>query len=80
MIFPSLAAQFVEIDTSNTKSEFVGIIALAIAAISWSVGSLYASKADLPTNVLISTGMMLSLRPTVDFDLPGNSISIWEYP
>ena len=59
LIFPSLAAQFVEIDTSNTKSEFVGIIALAIAAISWSVGSLYSSKADLPTNVLISTGMML---------------------
>jgi drug/metabolite transporter (DMT)-like permease len=59
LIFPSLAAQFVEIDTSNMKFEFVGIIALAIAAISWSVGSLYSSKADLPTNVLISTGMML---------------------
>ena len=59
LIFPSVAAQFVEIDTSNMKSEFVGIIALAIAAISWSVGSLYSSKADLPTNVLVSTGMML---------------------
>lgn len=59
LIFPSLAAQFVEIDTSNMKAEFVGIIALTIAAISWSVGSLYSSKADLPTNVLISTGMML---------------------
>jgi drug/metabolite transporter (DMT)-like permease len=59
LIFPSVAAQFVEIDTSNMKFEFVGIIALAIAAISWSVGSLYSSKADLPTNVLISTGMML---------------------
>jgi drug/metabolite transporter (DMT)-like permease len=59
LIFPSVAAQFVEIDTSNMKFEFVGIIALAVAAISWSVGSLYSSKADLPTNVLISTGMML---------------------
>jgi len=59
LIFPSVAAQFVEIGTSNMKFEFVGIIALAIAAISWSVGSLYSSKADLPTNVLISTGMML---------------------
>ena len=59
MIFPSLAAQFVEIGTSNMKLEFVGIIALAIAAISWSVRSLYSSKADLPTNVLISTGMIL---------------------
>ena len=59
LIFPYVAAQFVEIDTSNMKSEFVGIIALAIAAISWSAGSLYSSKADLPTNVLVSTGMML---------------------
>ena len=50
LIFPSLGAQFVEIDTSNMKFEFVGIIALAIVAISWSVGSLYSSKADLPTN------------------------------
>jgi drug/metabolite transporter (DMT)-like permease len=59
LIFPSMAAQFAEIDTSDMKFEFVGIISLAIAAISWSVGSLYSSKADLPTNVLISTGMML---------------------
>jgi drug/metabolite transporter (DMT)-like permease len=59
LIFPSLAAQFVEIHSPNMKSEFVGIIALVIATISWSVGSLYSSKADLPTNVLISTGMML---------------------
>lgn len=59
LIFPSLAAQFVEIDSPKMELEFVGIIALVIAAISWSVGSLYSSKADLPTNVLISTGMML---------------------
>lgn len=59
LIFPSLAAQFVEIDSPNMKFEFVGIIALVIATISWSVGSLYSSKADLPTNVLISTGMIL---------------------
>ena len=51
LIFPSLAAQFVEIDSPKMEFEFVGIIALVIAAISWS--------ADLPTNVLISTGMML---------------------
>jgi drug/metabolite transporter (DMT)-like permease len=59
LIFPSLAAQFVEIDSPKMEFEFVGIIALVIAAISWSIGSLYSSKADLPTNVLISTGMML---------------------
>lgn len=59
LIFPSLAAQFVEIDSPKIEFEFVGIIALIIAAISWSVGSLYSSKADLPINVMISTGMML---------------------
>jgi len=59
LIFPSLAAQFVEINLPNTKFEFVGIIALVIAAISWAVGSLYSSKANLPLNVIVSTGMML---------------------
>jgi drug/metabolite transporter (DMT)-like permease len=59
LIFPSLAAQVLEIDSPDAEFEFVGIIALVIAAISWSVGSLYSRKADLPFNVLISTGMML---------------------
>ncbi|HZD34497.1 MAG TPA: EamA family transporter [Nitrososphaeraceae archaeon] len=59
LIFPSLAAQFTDIDSPNMKFEFGGIIALVIAAISWSAGSLYSSKADLPTNVLVSIGMML---------------------
>lgn len=59
LIFPSLTAQFVEIDSSELKYEFVGIVALTIAAISWSVGSWYSSRADLPTKVLLSTGMML---------------------
>ncbi|HEY6537309.1 MAG TPA: EamA family transporter [Candidatus Nitrosocosmicus sp.] len=59
LIFPSLASQFVEIDSHNTKFELVGISALVIAAIIWAVGSLYSSKADLPANILLSTGMML---------------------
>ena len=59
LILPSLAAQFIEIDSSSTRFELVGIIALVIAALSWSVGSLYSSKAILPVDVLISTGMML---------------------
>ena len=59
LILPSLAAQFVEIDSSSTRFELVGIIALVVAALSWSVGSLYSSKAILPADVLISTGMML---------------------
>lgn len=59
LIFPSLAALFVEVDSTSMKFEFVGIIALVIAAISWSVGSLYSSNAHLPANVLVSIGMML---------------------
>lgn len=59
LIFPSLTAQFVEMDSPNTKFEFIGIIALVVAAISWSIGSLYSPKADLPQNVLVSIGMML---------------------
>lgn len=59
LILPSLAAQFVEIDSSNTQFELVGIVALVVAALSWSIGSLYSSKAVLSVDVLISTGMML---------------------
>ena len=59
LIIPSLAAQFVELDSTDSKFEFIGIIALVVAALSWSIGSLYSSKADLPLNVLVSTGMML---------------------
>jgi len=59
LILPSLAAQFLEIDSPTTHFELVGIFALVIAALSWSLGSLYSSKANLPVNVLVSTGMML---------------------
>jgi len=59
LILPSLAAQFVELDSTDPKFEFIGIIALVVAALSWSIGSLFSSKADLPLNVLVSTGMML---------------------
>lgn len=45
--------------TNNNKNNFLGISILLIAAISWAIGSLYSHKADLPNNILISTGMML---------------------
>ncbi|HZC50408.1 MAG TPA: EamA family transporter [Nitrososphaeraceae archaeon] len=45
-------------NTSN-KNNFLGISILLIAAISWAIGSLYSHRADLPNNILISTGMML---------------------
>lgn len=59
LISPTLVAQVVQVHSSNTKFEFAGIVALIVAALSWSGGSLYSSKADLPDNILISTGMML---------------------
>jgi len=58
LILPSLAGQFVELDSTDPNFEFIGVIALVVAALSWSIGSLYSSKADLPLNVLVSTGMM----------------------
>lgn len=44
---------------SANENNFLGISILLIAAISWGMGSLYSQKADLPNNILISTGMML---------------------
>ena len=44
---------------TNYKNNFLGISILLMAAISWAIGSLYSHRADLPNNILISTGMML---------------------
>ena len=60
LIYPSFEAMLFG-DPTNTTNEnnFLGISILLIAAISWGIGSLYYHKADLPNNILISTGMML---------------------
>ena len=60
LIYPSFEAMLVG-DQTNAANEnnFLGISILLIAAISWGIGSLYSHKADLPNNILISTGMML---------------------
>ena len=60
LIYPSFEAMLVG-DQTNAANEnnFLGISILLIAAISWAIGSLYSHKADLPNNILISTGMML---------------------
>ncbi|HET7642212.1 MAG TPA: EamA family transporter [Nitrososphaeraceae archaeon] len=60
LIFPSFEVMLFGGQTSSTNNEnFLGISILLIAAISWAIGSLYSHKADLPHNILISTGMML---------------------
>ena len=60
LIYPSFEAMLLG-DQPNSANEnnFLGISILLIAAISWGIGSLYSHKADLPNNILISTGMML---------------------
>ncbi|HET8792156.1 MAG TPA: EamA family transporter, partial [Nitrososphaeraceae archaeon] len=60
LIYPSFEVMLFGGQTSSTNNEnFLGISILLIAAISWAIGSLYSHKADLPHNILISTGMML---------------------
>jgi drug/metabolite transporter (DMT)-like permease len=65
LIYPSFEDVFfggqisTSINNSNNENNFLGISILLIAAISWAIGSLYSHKADLPNNILISTGMML---------------------
>ena len=61
LIYPSFEAMLFgdQTYTTNNENNFLGISILLIAAISWGIGSLYSHKADLPSNILISTGMML---------------------
>ena len=61
LIYPSFEAMLFgdQTNTTNNENNFLGISILLIAAISWGMGSLYSHKADLPNNILISTGMML---------------------
>ena len=61
LIYPSFEAMLFgdQTYTTNNENNFLDISILLIAAISWGIGSLYSHKADLPSNILISTGMML---------------------
>lgn len=60
LIYPSIESMlFVRQTTFTNGNNTLGIFILLIAAISWAIGSLFSHKADLPNNILISTGMML---------------------
>ncbi len=61
LIYPSFELMLFggQPNSTNNENNFLGIFILLIAAISWAIGSLYSHKADLPNNILISTGMML---------------------
>jgi drug/metabolite transporter (DMT)-like permease len=61
LIYPSFESMLFggQSNSTNNENNFLGISILLIAAISWAIGSLYSHKADLPSNILILTGMML---------------------
>lgn len=59
LIYPSFEAMLFGDQTNSNENNFFGISILLIAAISWGIGSLYSHIANLPNNILISTGMML---------------------
>jgi len=47
----------------------LGMIAVVVAALFWSLGSLYARSADLPANTMLSTGMQLLCGGLLQFGL-----------
>ena len=61
LIYPSFELMLFggQPNSTNNENNFLRVSILLIAAISWAIGSLYSHKADLPNNILISTGMML---------------------
>ncbi|MGD1837799.1 MAG: EamA family transporter [Nitrososphaeraceae archaeon] len=59
LLFPTVEALFYGTQNSTVRFEIFGIISLLVAAISWSIGSLYSNKTELPNSILLSTGMWL---------------------
>jgi drug/metabolite transporter (DMT)-like permease len=43
--------------TASTPLDMIGMVVLILAALSWSIGSLYSRKAPLPNSSLMGTGM-----------------------
>ena len=59
LLFPTIESLFYGTQKSTVRFEIFGIVSLLIAAISWSIGSLYSNKTELPSSILLSTGMWL---------------------
>ena len=53
-----------------------GVIALLLAALSWSIGSLYSRKASLPSSPLMSTGMEM-LAGSLGLFIFGSLVGEW---
>jgi len=48
---------FEEITGSHARFDFLGVIALLLASLSWAIGSIYSRGADLPKSAFLGTGM-----------------------
>ena len=59
LLFPTIETIYLGTQNSTVRFEIFGIFSLLIAAISWSIGSLYSNKTELPSSILLSTGMWL---------------------
>jgi drug/metabolite transporter (DMT)-like permease len=57
LIGTALLANPWQTHTTSSALDPVGIIVLLMAALSWSIGSLYSRKASLPSSPLLGTGM-----------------------
>ena len=59
LLFPTIETLYLGNQNTTIRFNIFGIFALLIAAISWSIGSLYSHKTELPSSILLSTGMWL---------------------
>ncbi|MGA7368199.1 MAG: EamA family transporter [Nitrososphaeraceae archaeon] len=59
LIYPSLEELISGNQNTSVRFDLFGILAILIAAISWSSGSLFSKKAELPKSILLSSGMWL---------------------
>jgi drug/metabolite transporter (DMT)-like permease len=57
LIGTALLANPWQVHTTSPALDPLGMIVLLIAALSWSIGSLYSRKASLPSSPLMGTGM-----------------------
>jgi len=59
LLFPTVETLLFGNQNATVRFDIFGIISLLLAAISWSIGSLYSNKTELPNSILLSTGMWL---------------------
>ena len=59
LLFPTIETLYLGNQNTTVRFEIFGIFSLLLAAISWSIGSLYSNKTKLPSSILLSTGMWL---------------------